>query len=230
MIRVLLGPNGSGKSTYLRKQIGLDNNKLQPDAGLVFQEPLLFDLTVSANVGLGLKFKRVANYSQKIDYWLDFFGIQHLAKRRALNLSGGEAQKVALARALALEPKYLYLDEPFANIDPSSRQELKIKLIELIRDRDISTVWVTHDKSEALTVADHLMIMLNFQVVQQGLPSEVILNPASKEIASLIDYDNIFQGQIVIENNKSFFQNEQIRFEVITDSHGAAWAEIHPVL
>ena len=228
MITALLGPNGAGKSTYLREQIGLHTGRLQPESAMVFQEPLLFDLTVQENVALGLKFKHAESIAEKTRYWLKFFEIEHLGHRRALALSGGEAQKVALARALAPEPKILYLDEPFSNLDSVARQALKTKLCERITARAIRTVWVTHDKAEALTLADQLMIMLNFQIVQTGTPQDVIQKPATPEIASFLGVDNIFQGHLDARHGRTFFSNDRIQFETAEGVAGPAWVIVHP--
>jgi molybdopterin-binding protein len=228
MITALLGPNGAGKSTYLRNKIGLHRERIEPGSAMVFQEPLLFDLSVKDNVALGLKFKKEKSIPQKVDHWLKFLQIEHLAHRRALTLSGGEAQKVALARALAMEPTILYLDEPFSNLDEVTRRELKTKLTALIRARGIQTIWVTHDKAEALTLADRLMIMLDFQIVQEDTPQAVIQKPATPEIARFLGVDNIFQGTLQTDNDRTFFQNDRVCFEVSGGSTDPGWVIVHP--
>ncbi|MDI6731217.1 MAG: ABC transporter ATP-binding protein [Candidatus Margulisbacteria bacterium] len=183
MIKALLGPNGAGKSTYLRRLMGLEVGCVDRQMAMVFQEPLLFDLTVRENIALGLKFRKAKNIDQPVNVWLTKLGIAHLAGRRALTLSGGEAQKVALARAFVLEPKVLLLDEPFANLDFRTQVRLRKELKTIIIENKIETIWVTHNHAEAAAVADHLMIMLNFTIVQEGHPREVMKNPKSAEIA-----------------------------------------------
>ena len=161
MITALLGPNGAGKSTYLRKLMGVETGAVNLDMAMVFQEPLLFDLTVKENVALGLRFRKHKNANQKIDIWLKKLGISSLALRRAITLSSGEAQKAALARALVLEPKTLLLDEPFSNLDILSQKAFREELKNIILENNMDAMWVTHNLSEALAIADYLMIMMD---------------------------------------------------------------------
>lgn len=228
MIKALLGPNGAGKSTYLRQLMGLDTGKVDRETAMVFQEPLLFDLTVNENVALGLRFRRSRQIETQVDRWLEIFNIQHLKKRRALTLSGGEAQKAALARALAIEPRRLLLDEPFANLDLPSQRSLLEELKTIIADNDIETIWVTHNKAEALAVADHLMIMMDFKIVQEGLPQAVVCNPNSVEVAAFLGVDNLFFGLVKAENGRRLFENQKVRFETAAEAKDHAWAVVHP--
>ena len=224
MIKALLGPNGAGKSTYLRHLMGIESGKVDLTMAMVFQEPLLFDLTVFENVALGLHFRKVKSMEQKVNFWLDKLQIGHLKNRNALKLSSGEAQKVALARALAIEPRTLLLDEPTANLDLPSQIKLRAELKKLIAENNLDAVWVTHNKAEALEVADYLMIMINYQIVQEGKPEEVVQKPANQNIAAFLGIENIFHGRIV----GSFFENSQIRFEVAVEDKDSAWVIVHP--
>jgi len=228
MIKALLGPNGAGKSTYLRRLMGLDIGKIDRQMTMVFQEPLLFDLTVKENVALGLRFRQDKAVKEKVGRWLENLGIAHLSARRTLTLSGGEAQKVALARAFVLEPKVLLLDEPFANLDLPAQLELRAKLKKIIHDNRVETIWVTHNKAEALEIADHLMIMIDRKIVQEGPPERVVQSPASEEIAVFLGIENIFHGRVVINDGRSYFENDRIRFEVATEGKADAWAVVHP--
>jgi molybdopterin-binding protein len=228
MIKALLGPNGAGKSTYLRKLMGLETGGIDRTMTMVFQEPLLFDLTVFENVALGLRFRRDKNINEKTNRWLDNLGITHLKSRRALTLSGGEAQKVALARAFVLEPKVLLLDEPFANLDLPAQLELRAKLKKIIQDNKVETIWVTHNKTEALEIADHLLIMINRKIVQEGSAEKVVQNPATEEIAGFLGIENIFHGRITMHDGRGFFENDQIRFEVAAEEKADAWVVVHP--
>lgn len=228
MIKALLGPNGGGKSTYLRKLMGLGTGRVDRQMTMVFQEPLLFDLTVFENVALGLRFRHAKAVKEKVECWLENLGIAPLRSRRALTLSGGEAQKVALARAFVLEPKVLLLDEPFANLDLAAQLELRAKLKQIIHDSRVETIWVTHNKAEALEVADHLMIMIDRQVVQEGPPEKVVQHPATEEIAGFLGLENIFHGRVIKVDGHSYFENDRLRFEVATEEKTDAWAVVHP--
>ncbi|OGC22756.1 hypothetical protein A2310_05365 [candidate division WOR-1 bacterium RIFOXYB2_FULL_37_13] len=190
MIKALLGPNGAGKSTYLRRLMGLESGAINLEMAMVFQEPLLFDLTVFGNISLGLKARHIKDVREKVANWIAIFGISHLKDRRAITLSSGEAQKVSLARAMAFEPKILLLDEPFANLDFRSQITIKNKIREIIKENNIDTIWVTHNKSEALEVADYIMIMIDGKIVQEGEPKEVVKNPSTKEVALFLDVYN----------------------------------------
>lgn len=229
MIKALLGPNGAGKSTYLRNFMGLENGQaVNREMTMVFQEPLLFDLTVFENVALGLRFRREKEIKEKVERWLENLGIFHLRSRRALTLSGGEAQKVALARAFVLEPKVLLLDEPFANLDLPAQLELRAKLKKIIHANRVETIWVTHNKAEALEIADSLMIMIDRKIVQEGSPEKVVQSPASEEIAGFLGLENIFHGEAVKTGERSYFENEKLRFEVAAEEKADAWAVVHP--
>jgi molybdopterin-binding protein len=228
MIKALLGPNGAGKSTYLRNLMGLGSGRIDRNMTMVFQEPLLFDLTVLENVALGLRFRQEKAVKQKAERWLENFGITHLRSRRALTLSGGEAQKVALARAFVLEPQTLLLDEPFANLDLPTQLDLRAKLTKIIHDNRVETIWVTHNKAEALEIADHLLIMIDRQIVQEGPPEKVVQGPASEAIAAFLGLENIFHGRIVKTDGHSYFENDRLRFEVASEEKTKAWAVVHP--
>lgn len=224
MIKALLGPNGAGKSTYLRRLMGIENGTVDIEMAMVFQEPLLFDLTVFENIALGLRFRKIKEIKKKAYFWMEKLLISNLAERRAVTLSGGEAQKVALARALVLDPKTLLLDEPFANLDLPSQLALRREIKEIINENKMTAVWVTHNKGEALEVADNLMIMINFQVVQEGKPEDVVQKPATPEIASFLGIENIYHGRIA----GSVFENSKVRFEVVAEDKEPVWAIVHP--
>ena len=204
-ILVLVGPNGAGKSTLMTTlalierpaagTIELDGAPVDWRNGalaarrrlaIVFQEPLLFDTTVTENVATGLKLRGVSRREQapRVRHWLERFGIGQLAGRQARTLSGGEAQRVSLARALVLEPELLLLDEPFAALDGPTREALADDLLPLLRETATTTVMVTHDRGEAQELGDRLGVILDGQLAQLDTPERVLAAPASDAVAA----------------------------------------------
>ena len=171
-ILVILGPSGCGKSTLLRIIARLENlssgfiidndGENANRTGMVFQEPLLYPwLTAKQNVELGLSFSRnsVAKTENKTSNLLKEFGIEQLSNSFPNEISGGQAQRVNLARTLIINPKILLLDEPFGALDPNTRTHLQVWLLEVKEDRDLTIVLVTHDVEEAIRLADRIIIM-----------------------------------------------------------------------
>ncbi|MCC6179519.1 MAG: ATP-binding cassette domain-containing protein [Chloroflexi bacterium] len=206
-ILVVVGPNGAGKSTLAGALALLD----RPASGeiclggtpvdwrrgalaarrrlaMVFQEPLLFDTTVFDNVATGLKLRGLGRreVEARVHDWLVRLGIGHLARRQARTLSGGESQRTSLARALVVEPELLMLDEPFAALDPPTREALTDDLAPLLRERQTTTVLVTHDRDEALTFGDRLAVIVEGRIVQIGRPEEVAAAPASPIVEAFV--------------------------------------------
>jgi tungstate transport system ATP-binding protein len=216
-VLAVIGPNGSGKSTLLRVLALLQ----PPDAGqvffqgrattardglgarrrmaIVFQQPLLTDGTVEDNVEMGLRFRGVppAERQARARRWLDRFGIAALAGRRARTLSGGEAQRVALARGLVLEPDVLLLDEPFGALDQPTRAALVPDLGEILRADRITTVLVTHDRAETLALADRVAVMIDGRLAQLDETARLFQAPASEEIARLVGVETVVTGHVV---------------------------------
>ena len=216
-ILAVIGPNGAGKSTLLRV-LGLleapDDGRVMfrgapaaPRTSLalrrrmasVFQEPLLADTTVFANVALGLRFRRVpaARVGPAVDAWLERFGIRPLAGRQARSLSGGEAQRTALARALVLEPEVLLLDEPFSALDPPTREVLIDDLGRVLREERTTTAFVTHDRGEALALGDRVGVLMDGRLLQVGDPAQVFRAPASEEIARFVGVETILDCRVL---------------------------------
>ncbi len=205
-VLAIVGPNGAGKSTLLLAQARL----IRPERGeilfngrqitaqsatayrrrlaLVMQDPLLFDKSVYENIALGLRFRGYSNekIELRVQKWMERMGIVHLRSRRANQLSGGEAQRVSLARALALDPELLLLDEPFSALDPPTRLQLVDDLGQLLREQHITTLFVTHDLNEAVRLADAIAILLDGQLKQYGRPEDIFKAPASAEIAAFL--------------------------------------------
>lgn len=205
-VLAVAGPNGAGKSTLflsLALLLKLERGELtfagQPVRGLppleyrrrialVLQEPLLMDLTVRENVALGLKFRGLP--APEIEYrlapWLDRLGIASLAGRQARELSGGEAQRVSLARAFVLDPDLLLLDEPFTSLDSPTRARLLADLKSVLAETGTTSIFITHDLQEALSLATRLAVILEGRLCQTGLPRDVFDAPASPQVAAFL--------------------------------------------
>lgn len=212
----IMGPNGAGKSTLLqvvalllRPQSGsvllagepaspANELRLRRRLAVVFQEPLLLDTTVAENVATGLRLRGVAAQQRKrrVADWLTRFGIAHLACRRARTLSGGEAQRTSLARAFAIEPELLLLDEPFAALDPQTRFSLLVALQQTLRETGVTAVLVTHDRNEALMFGQRVAVMLDGCIAQVGEPVAVFRRPASAAVAAFVGVDNVLPGVV----------------------------------
>ena len=213
----LLGPNGAGKSTFLRilglllkpsrGQVTLSDQPVNyGHRGLaqrrqittVFQKPILLDTNVQTNVTTGLKFRGIGRRQRNrmADHWLDCFGITHLAKRTARQLSGGETRRVALARAMVLEPRLLLLDEPFNDLDRESRQELQTQLRNVLKQVQTAVILVTHDLYESLGLVDRLGVMLHGKLVQQGSVAGVLDHPCNPQVASVVGMTNVWPAEI----------------------------------
>lgn len=219
-VLAIIGPNGSGKSTLLQAlallllptsgEIMFEGQKIGPATGqqdlidlrrrmaVVFQEPLLFDTTVFENVASGLKIRGLGKkeITEQIAPWLDQFGIAHLAGRQARTLSGGEAQRVSLARALVLEPQLLFLDEPFAALDQPTREKLMDDLENVFRKTRVTTLLVTHDRNEALRLGDRIGVMMGGRIRQVDTPEEVFGSPVDEEVARFVGVENILHGKV----------------------------------
>jgi len=205
-ILAVIGPNGAGKSTLLRVMgllerpavgtVRVSGEPASPARALAlrrrmasaFQEPLLADMSVLDNVALGLRFRRRARSEQRARArrWLERFGIASLAARQARTLSGGEAQRTALARALVLEPDLLLLDEPFSALDQPTRETLLGELGRILREDARTTVLVTHDRSEALALSDRVAVMMDGRVLQLDETARVFRAPVSEEVARFV--------------------------------------------
>lgn len=222
-VLAVIGPNGAGKSTLLRV-LGLLE---APTAGTVlyrggpvspsgsrglairrrfasvFQEPLLCDTTVEANVALGLRLRRRPSdeVAAETKTWMERLGIAHLARRETRTLSGGEAQRTSLARAFAIGPDVLLLDEPFAALDPPTRDELLTLLQRILRHNGFTTVFVTHDRNEAIRLGDRISLMMDARLLQTGPPLEVFGRPATEEIARFVGVETILPGRVIKEQN-----------------------------
>jgi len=216
-ICALIGPNGAGKTTLLLSLMGLvkgaagevlyRGERVEPGRGaaalrrrmsLVFQEPLLFSASVYSNIASGLRLRGMARgqVREGVERAMDLLGIAHLARRRAQALSGGEAQRVNLARALAVEPEVLLMDEPFSSLDAPSRETLIADLERIIRRRGITALFATHDRGEAIRLADRIVVMNRGVVAQDGDPNTITQYPADEFVASFMGTETILAGTV----------------------------------
>ena len=204
-LTALLGPSGSGKTTLLRiiggletpdsgsvSLLGQDVTRVPPQQrgiGFVFQHYAPFKhMTVWDNVAFGLTIRKRprAEIQARVSELLTLVQIQHLGDRYPSQLSGGQRQRMALARALAVEPKVLLLDEPFGALDARVRKELRVWLRRLHDETHVTTVFVTHDQEEAMDVADHIVVMDKGRIEQEGSPRELYEQPANEFVMSFI--------------------------------------------
>jgi putative spermidine/putrescine transport system ATP-binding protein len=212
---VLLGPSGCGKTTTLRVVAGFaeptsgavrlgrrDITRLPPwkrNAGLVFQSYALFPhLTVAQNVAFGLEMRKVGQteIASRIADALRLVRLEHLSERLPRQLSGGQQQRVALARALVFRPDVLLLDEPLSNLDAKLRQEVRVEIRELQRKLGLTTVMVTHDQEEALTMADRLVVMNDGIVRQVGTQQDLYERPTDRFVAGFVGRSTFIEGEI----------------------------------
>jgi molybdopterin-binding protein len=212
-----IGPNGAGKSTLLHALAlllpafsgeisfgghsisrGDDLVQFRRRMAVVFQESLLLDCSVRENVATGLKLRGVpkAEAEERAGHWMKRFGVDSLAGRSSRHLSGGEAQRVSLARAFALEPELLLLDEPFSALDAPTRAALFEDFERVLRDSGITTVFVTHDRTEAMRLGDRIAVVIGGRIAQIGEPEEVFSTPASEQVAAFVGMENLIPGQV----------------------------------
>src|SRR5258707_9265031 len=215
-LTALLGPSGSGKSTLLRAIAGLDQpdtgtitidgkdvTSVPPqrrDIGFVFQHYAAFKhLTVRDNVAFGLKIRRrpKAEITEKVDHLLEVVGLSGFHRRYPNQLSGGQRQRMALARALAVDPQVLLLDEPFGALDAKVREDLRAWLRRLHDEVHVTTVLVTHDQAEALDVADRIAVLNKGRIEQVGSPPEVYDAPANAFVMSFLGAVSTLNGNLV---------------------------------
>jgi ABC-type sugar transport system ATPase subunit len=205
-VLAILGPNGAGKSTLFlvlasllkadRGQIFFNGSPMDSFGALayrrrialVLQEPLLLDMSVYENVAIGLRFRGTSGteVEERVEHWLGRLGISGLSDRPARKLSGGEAQRVSLARAFVLQPDLLLLDEPFSALDAPTRARLLRDLRSVLAETQITTVFITHDMQEALTLALRMAVLLEGRLEQSGIPQEVFERPVNDRVADFL--------------------------------------------
>ncbi|WP_435141751.1 ABC transporter ATP-binding protein [Pseudopelagicola sp. nBUS_19] len=234
----LLGPSGCGKTTIMRAIAGLmtpHSGKISIDGrdvtkvpankrgvGLVFQSYALFPhLTAFENVAFGLRLQKLpaAEITAKVEDGLQTVGLAHLADRKPAEMSGGQQQRLSLARSLVMEPKVLLLDEPLSNLDARLRLDMRTELQRVQRDTGITMVFVTHDQAEALALADRIVLMKDGLIEQLGTPDELYNKPKTKFAADFFGFENILE---VVEQT---LVGDQGRLPFVTAQRGGylAW-------
>ena len=212
----LLGPSGCGKTTLLRLIAGLDRPHTgaievggrtveaakvhvppeRREVGLVFQEYALFPhLCVADNVAFGLP--RGHDRVDRVQDMLAQVGLDGLGERMPHELSGGQQQRVALARALAPGPRLIMLDEPFSNLDPALREDVRREVRRVLRAANATAIIVTHDQEEALSLADEVAVMMDGRILQQAPPAELYRRPASRRVAEFVGDINVIEGRAI---------------------------------
>lgn len=211
----LLGPSGCGKSTTLRLIAGLERPNsgkiylagvpvadagiwIPPESrrvGMVFQDYALFPhLTVADNIAFALQDSNTRRRCEKVAKCAALVGLDHLASRYPHQLSGGQQQRVALARALVADPAVVLLDEPFSNLDAALRETTRTEVQGILAGAQATTILVTHDQEEALSMADVVAVMFDGVIVQVGPPEEIYLRPATLRLATFVGAANIIEG------------------------------------
>ncbi|PKN06008.1 MAG: ABC transporter ATP-binding protein [Deltaproteobacteria bacterium HGW-Deltaproteobacteria-7] len=216
-IIAIIGPNGAGKSTLLLTMAGLlkpnygkiyyrgnpvdsraSRSEMRRSISVVFQEPLLLNTSVYKNVALGLKFRHLtgSEIEKSVDESLEYFGISSLTKRSAKTLSGGEAKRVSLARAFALKPELIMMDEAFSSLDPPTRESLMEDLRHILEETKITAVMALHDREETLRLAQDVTVMAAGKIIQSGTTSQIFNQPDSEFVANFVGTESILEGTV----------------------------------
>lgn len=216
----ILGPSGCGKTTVLRSIAGLEdidtgeivlNGKIvssraknisvpseHRELGLVFQSYALWPhMSVFDNVAYGVRARKLPDVDRRVTQALDLVDLEGFEKRYPAQLSGGEQQRVALARSMAYEPKILLLDEPLSNLDEKVRQRMRVDLRRLLKKTGMTALYVTHDQEEAFVISDRILIMRGGSIIQEGSSREIYENPKSEFIATFIGGGNLLRAHVL---------------------------------
>ena len=228
----LLGPSGCGKTTLLRSLAGFyipeegrirfgdeDVTRLEPhrrNTGMMFQSYALWPhMTVAQNVAFGLEERKVAKseIKRRVGEALESVRMGAYADRSPNQLSGGQQQRVALARALVIRPRCLLLDEPLSNLDAKLRLEMRTEIRRVCKEFQLTTVYVTHDQKEALSISDRMAILENGHILQVGAPQDVYRRPRRKTVAHFIGETDFIDGKLVgLEGEKAVVETSIGRF------------------
>lgn len=246
----LLGPSGCGKTTILRMIAGFETptrgdiyigservNSQTPDkrdTAMVFQSYALFPhLNIFENIAYGLKIKKLnkAIIKEKVENILDLMGLSGMEGRAPNQLSGGQQQRIALARALVMEPSVLLFDEPLSNLDAKLRVYMRSEIRKIQQKIGITSIYVTHDQAEAMSMSDRVIVMNKGIVEQVGTPDEIYNKPASRFVADFIGLANIMDAEVMAIAQKSItVKCMDILFDVSTDLSLQAGDQIKIIL
>lgn len=202
----VVGPNGAGKSTFLlalahllkpakgeivfhdKTQREWNDLEYRRRIAFVFQDPLLMDMSVQENIALGLKFRKIDKKEarERVYKWAEAMGVEKLLERRAGQLSGGEAQRVSLARAFVLDPELLLMDEPFSAVDPQTREKLLEDLSRVLGEDHRTTIFVTHNLKEAAQFGDRVAVIIGGELKQAGIPEQIKQTPADSSVRDFV--------------------------------------------
>ncbi|MFM2143210.1 MAG: hypothetical protein RLZZ476_1754 [Verrucomicrobiota bacterium] len=239
----LLGPSGCGKTTLLRHIAGFytpDSGRIFFDAedvtqvpahkrgtGMMFQSYALWPhLNVAQNVAFGLQERKrpAREIEHRVSEALEQVQLGGLGSRKIQQLSGGQQQRVALARALVIRPKCLLLDEPLSNLDAKLRLEMRTEIRRICKENGLTAIYVTHDRDEALSMADRMAIMEAGHLAQLGTPEEIYQHPASRMVAEFIGETNLIEGRFVRESSREGFFDVETPCGVLRGRlHRADW-------
>lgn len=246
----LVGPTGSGKTVLLRLIDllekpssgkvyfeGFDANEssnrrlnIRRKMGMVFQKPLAFKATVYENVAYGLKVRRkTKDTDKKIKNILEVIGLEGYGNRNALKLSGGETQRLALARAMITDPKLLLLDEPTANLDPISTTKMEELISKINQEFETTIIMTTHDLTQGQKLADEMVILNNGFISQTGTPDEIFRKPKNKFVADFIGIPNLMTGEVeTTENGLISINTGLIKVYTLTEKRGTVNFSVRP--
>jgi molybdopterin-binding protein len=232
---VILGPSGTGKTMLLETIAGLRKinsgeiyfsnklvNKIEPEhrkVGMVYQEYMLFPhMTVKENILFGAKLNAIENKEDKLKKLIRDLSIENLTHRSIRNLSGGEKQRVALARTLMTEPEILLLDEPLSALDSHTKRKVEDQLKKIHERYKMTTLHVTHDFNEAIHLADRIAIIDKGEVIQLGKPDEIFQQPKNTLVASFLGCRNLFKGNADTQN--TILVNDALKIYALVETKG----------
>jgi len=217
----IIGPSGAGKSTFLRLLdlieepthglISILGEDVTSDPGtrfqirqrmaMLFQKPVVFNMTVEKNIGIGLRFRRIGSseLQKRVRDALTDIGLGGYGSRRAVTLSGGEAQRVSLARAMVTDPEILYLDEPTANLDPQSTEMIEQLVLRMHREEGTTVILSTHDMLQGQRLTEKMGVMMGGKLQQVGTIREIFHTPRNRQIAQFVGMENVLHGVVTTQ-------------------------------